>query len=272
MTEQEEPTVKLEAVQLSPMHYVSIGLVVVLLALGTVYWLCKDTISGMLIEMDCKNADASEHASCFYRMRELGHFYVESGERGRATEWYKMAASGGDVQAMFYLGWVYHSEASSLLQARSPQTQQKATDYLKSAEQWYRAAAQHGFAPAMNNLGEIHLIGLDGTPQLTLAHFWHMKAASAGNPIGAANAMLNFMHGTGVLADNDMATRWEEWAAASASPADMAAPTLERTLINNKPLPAPALARLRKGYEAKARVRTSYDMLRNMGFGRGNHH
>lgn len=47
---------------------------------------------------------------CFVRLRPMGHVWSLKDNLPRAQIWYERAALGGDVPAMFQLGWFYEQD------------------------------------------------------------------------------------------------------------------------------------------------------------------
>ena len=97
-------------------------------------------------------------------------------------------------------------------------------------------SADKGFAPAMNNLGQLYANGLGIQQDWTRAHEWSLKAADAGNPIGAMNAFI-------ISANPDYKGTHPTNLPSSVDPGksnatDLLEPTLERTELFGLPLNA----------------------------------
>ena len=60
-----------------------------------------------LIEMSCSMTQPDEN--CRQRMMAMGHTWSMKGNFGRAREWYARVAELGDAEAMFHIGWTYHT-------------------------------------------------------------------------------------------------------------------------------------------------------------------
>jgi TPR repeat protein len=194
---------------------------------------------------DCLHPQPS--ALCVERMRVMGHVWSRFGRIERAGSWYERAADEGDAAAMFHLAWIHQerarrerednfrrmaersdSEASSASPAvaRAPDPGEAESEL---AEDWYRKSAEKGYAPAMNNLGQLLL---NGPHQNVDAAFeWHMDAARAGNPVGCWNVSIAYMAGHGVARDRDEAIRWSTWTPNQGSHDDLGEPTLQRTIL-----------------------------------------
>lgn len=108
------------------------------------------------------------------------------------------------------------------------------SEHALLAVAWYRLAAEFGFAPAMNNLGDMYRLGLVGENQIA-ARDWFVAAASAGNPAGYWNAWIAFS--SGPLRDETQLARWSSWVGKSSDAPDLVEPTFGRTTIFGKPMP-----------------------------------
>lgn len=206
--------------------------------------------------------------NCAGRMRAMGHVWAQLGWMSRAIKWYGRAASeGDDVAAYFHLGWAYEQRGYSQIvpqvrehekalqeAAAKVQAELKAQvdagvmtmaelnvpkmaaipepnvrEDFELAEAAYRKAADRGFAPAMNNLGQLYTSGVFGSAKLADGARWIIQAAEAGNPFGAINASLLYTSGMGVPRDAEQAARWGVWTGESTNPRDVIYPTLEHT-------------------------------------------
>lgn len=120
------------------------------------------------------------------------------------------------------------------------------------AEAAYRKAAERGFAPAMNNLGQILLSGAFGSARRGEGVPWIVRAAEAGNPVGAINLSLIYTDGMTVPRDLEQAERWSHWTDKVTDPRDLGSPTLERTnMVLAGALERPLIGAIR----AKAKMR-----------------
>jgi len=223
------------------------------------------------IEMECVLSKPSE--ACVVRMRAMGHMWSRRDNLPRARIWYGRAAEHGDAAAMFHLAWVYEqmilydfrkslwrwvkSEDSNLsreIESIEERLNVKYSDsresYIALAEYWYRLSADKGFAPSMNNLGQLYATSPLGRRDQEAAFRWHMAAAQAGNPVGAMNISVAYMYGDGVTPNVMEAKKWAMWTPTSGLAADLTEPTFERTKFFGSVVPADA----RAFYRAKARV------------------
>lgn len=210
-------------------------------------WMAEKTL-----EQDCSQPEPSD--LCLARMRSMGHLWSQVDEMDKAKTWYRRAADHGDAVAMFHLAWVYQEFASKdhaaylerLAALRSQEFRDPAAlaaarerpDEINSelAEGWYRKSAEKGFAPAMNNLGQMLLNGPHRN--IDAAFEWHMDAAKAGNPVGSWNVPIAYMAGHGVVGDPVEALKWSTWTPRPDRREDLFEPTLQRTILFGSTLPA----------------------------------
>jgi len=199
---------------------------------------------------------------CLVRMRSMGHVWSRWDYLGRARRWYARGAEHGDRVAMFHLGWVYEEEGirdvrtylrgkygtpgvfevavGTLREFLAPRSggelpgkpePKLSLERNEQALVWYRRAAELGFAPAMNNLGQLYLNGSLGRRDEAEAFRWHLAAAEAGNFIGAMNVGFAFRSGHGVAPDPSAAEKWSSWIATGAGRRDLLEPTFGRTFL-----------------------------------------
>lgn len=226
------------------------------------------------LRWDCPQSQPSQ--ICAIRMRAMGHVWSAQASNQRAEYWYRRAADQGDASALFALGWIYETRALDLIKAGAvleAQRQRVEKDMLggmagdararlkeaeaiadaaAEAEQWYRKAADKGFAPAMNNLGELFRLGLGRDPDLVQAFKWYSAAARAGNPVGAWNLAIAYMHGDGVAHDQAEAERWLTWTPSKNAQGDLGWPVLERTTFFGSNLLASEVAQIRAAARSNA--------------------
>lgn len=112
---------------------------------------------------------------------------------------------------------------------------------------WYRLAAEFGFGPAMNNLGELYRNGLIGQDPAA-ARDWFVAAASVGNPSGYWNAWIAYS--SGPERDPAQLARWSSWTARSGDDLDLLEPTFGRTTVFGRPMPPEERAAYRKAAAA----------------------
>ena len=97
--------------------------------------------------------------------RELGDWYVLSGDHVEGVRWYLKAAEQGNVAAQYSLGLSYNSGLGV------PQ------NYTQSVR-WYRKAAKQGYAKAQWAIGTSYAYG-EGVPQnYAEAYVWLSLAAA----------------------------------------------------------------------------------------------
>lgn len=225
-------------------------------------------VSERMLESDC--GQPAPGKTCVTRMRSMGHVWSRKGELESAQFWYEKAAEQGDPVAMFHLAWIHEElgfavdeevfqEVAKLFQDdrsleefadvgkyRSVLQEQAATNFER-AEAWYRKSAEQGFAPSMNNLGQLYAHGWGREADPEAAFRWHLAAAEAGNPIGQLNVATAYRYGHGVAANEAEAERWTAWTPAPGITADLVEPTLIRTRVARVPLPDEARAMIRHG-------------------------
>lgn len=250
-----------------------IGIPAILLAV----WLPRMADRSAL-EQDCVQPQSGDE--CVSRMRKMGDLWSSLHRLDQAERWYLEAAQQGDVVAMFHLGWIQESRAidatKGFVSAMNGHLEGAADGVLDDAYrlmtaapdraiatnrdraiEWYRKAADKGFAPAMNNLGQIYLLGIGAEPDMAEALKWHLAAARAGNPIGAWNVAVAYSAGHGVDRNAAQSEQWARWMPTNVDARDMAAPTLERTTLFGSPLPPEELKLLRTSWKAGASVKLS---------------
>lgn len=220
----------------------------------------------LIINLTCRPVPLTPN--CLVRMRAMGHVWAQLGWIDRAIHWYGRAATEGDDPASyFHLGWAYEQRGQreamprmeAYRKAQDEAAERAAVKYKADlmagkavpldgpdvenipepnvredfdlAIAAYRKAADRGFAPAMNNIGQMYLSGVFGSRSFGDGAAWVMRAAKAGNPLGAINLAFAYTDGRGVPRDANEAARWGQWTADKTDPRDLAQPTLERTAI-----------------------------------------
>ena len=78
---------------------------------------------------------------------------------------------------------------------------------------WYRTAAEQGYADAQNNLGVCYETGAGVPKDLVQAASWYRKAAEQGQTIAQYNLGVCYKNGTGVPKDAAQAAAWYRRAA-----------------------------------------------------------
>lgn len=243
-------------------------------AIATVLFTVPEAIEKS-IEWTCSLTQPTDR--CVVRMRAMGHVWSRKGDLARAETWYRRAADHGDAASMFHLAWIYEKAGQADLnsafrrmtdEARidAPMEDPEAAKRLLSqanltrAAEWYRKSADKGFAPAMNNLGELYGAGMGVQQDAAAAFRWHMAGARAGNPVAAMNTALDFRVGRGVTEDSGAAEKWSSWTGRPGT-ADLADPTLERTLLFGSSIPPNERARFRAAAEQGVPVKVTMKPL-----------
>jgi TPR repeat protein len=193
-------------------------LVLVAVAGGIGVWmLLLPLVPGASIKASCHEPLTQ---SCMDQMRALGDQLAATGQLEQAASWYAWAANGGDKVAMFELGGVNYARA---IDAAARQTH---SDFVANEEGrravvaemtgfpgatacgWFRRAADLGYAPAMNNVGECYSHGIGFTRSGLAAIQWHLAAAQAGNQVAVINLVQDFKAGLGRQSDAAAASAW----------------------------------------------------------------
>ena len=229
-------------------------LLCILVPAGVGYHLASPWIGEAVFHMNCTANDNSER--CHERMRTIGHRFSAKGRMEDAFFWYAIGAERGDPKAMFHLAWMYERRAYREVLGRSRPVVSgtdrlpdiaKATRGSKDAEmarQWYAKSAKKGYAPSMNNLGQLYFVGLGGRKDPNRTFKWCLAAAKAGNPVARLNVANAYASGIGVRANPMLAGTWMFRAVLDKSRPDMAEPTLTRTRLNGREMDRRARAGL----------------------------
>lgn len=228
------------------------------------------------IRAECSERDPG--AACVTRMRAMGHIWSQAGDLEKAEHWYHEAAERGDTAAMFHLAWVYDKRYLKAVKSRrsawvprwaeaalsSPKVVRRSggKSDLDLAKKWYRAAANRGFAPAMNNLGAINLRGKFGSPASGSGSFvMFMSAAKAGNPVAHWNLAIAYTAGLGVTPNAAQAEKWQTWTPPAKITADLKEPTLTRTKLLTIKLSTAQRAKIRSSVKTGEAVTMSQEQL-----------
>ncbi len=105
------------------------------------------------------------------------------------------AVASGDNKALFEIGDRY-MDGRGLT-----------NDYAKAAE-WYRLAAERGFAPAQYRIGNFYEKGLGVERDAVKAKHWYELAANQGNASAMHNLAVLLAAGAAGTPDNEAAARW----------------------------------------------------------------
>lgn len=213
----------------------------------------------------CDDAEAL----CRSRKRAQADLYFKAGDEGRGVAVLRRLARGGDLPAMFHLGW-HHEEVyraavgraleagkaipeeatfgpsglpsgeafEALVDARSAARDEarRRDDARALAFLWYAKAAAGGFAPAANNLASMYQFGLIGHRDQRAARRWYLAAYDAGSPVAAFNLETLRIHGYDDPDIDCMDHQGPGWLPLTQAPAevDMTDPTLTRTRFRGR--------------------------------------
>jgi TPR repeat protein len=131
---------------------------------------------------------------------QKGYDAYRAGDYATALQEWTPLAEAGDVQAQYYLGYMYDHGLGV------PQ------DYAE-AVRWFRLAADQGNVRAQTNLGIMYKNG-DGVPQdFAEAVRLYRLAADQGDPDAQFNLGYMYSNGKGVPQDYAEAVRWFQLAA-----------------------------------------------------------
>lgn len=129
-----------------------------------------------------------------------GEEYYNNGNFIEAEKWFLKAAEKGDVEAQFYLGWMYFNGFG-------------VTQSDAEAAKWLSKAAGQGHTVAQFNLGWMHQNGRGVKQSDAEAVKWYQMAAEQGNVYAQFYLGLMYQNGTGVAQDDTEAVRWYREAA-----------------------------------------------------------
>lgn len=216
---------------------------------GTIYAVGFDTFLGKLVRIQCIHFYSTD--SCPQRALNAGHRLFANGKQREATYAYYeiVAISHNPIRSLgqFHFAWGNLYLISELLsqniasQYEDNWTQEMFTNLFM--------AAQEGFAPAMNNLGQIYYFGI-GTPvDKAKAFKWHLAAAKAGNPVAALNVSSAYLRGDGVEQSIVEAEKWAKLDFSHTNNGDLESPTIERTLLLGNSLSEAEISSMRKAAE-----------------------
>jgi hypothetical protein len=223
----------------------TIGLIFFLI-LGGGAFVALPWITEAKLLWDCTEPGPSE--TCLTRMRAMGHVWSRKGDMEKARFWYAQPAERGDPIAMFHLAWTYdqaiaddsdteYDQVAALRGDPKPDLPAADKVNLDLAKKWYEKSAGLGFAPALNNLGEIYRYGVGGRSDQPRGFQLLMKAARTGNPVARWNVSLSYMSGMGVKVDKAEAAEWRTWTRSAEIMPDLDEPTFSRTKLFGGHLP-----------------------------------
>lgn len=239
------------------MRKVAIAVALVLALAGAgVYAFLSPAVLEWRLERSCPQITAD----CAIRARALAHVWGYKGEIERALHWYRKGAEAGDPMSMFHLAWMIEQKALDEIETRFSEAAASGglqnpppelRKQLDEAGAWYRKSADKGFAPAMNNLGQVLARGAPGARNPQAAAHYYRLAAQAGNPVAGFNLALVHLFGDGVTQSSSEAEKWLEWSPQRKyNQADLQTPTLERTRIQGGMLGEATRQKLREAATA----------------------
>ena len=112
-------------------------------------------------------------------------------------------ANNGDVEAMHHLGVAYeYGEDEEVLGVLGIEKD------LEEAVKWYRKAAEQGYAPAQDDLGDCYYFGDGVDVDYVEAAKWYRRAAEQGDQFAQNSLGDCYYYGYGVDVDNVKAVKW----------------------------------------------------------------
>ncbi|WP_119166925.1 tetratricopeptide repeat protein [Algihabitans albus] len=224
------------------------------------------------------------NAGCVELFREVGHSWSLHNDLPRASLWYAYASHAGDAASLFHLAWVHETEGLTQLAIRhlrlkrlygreSPAVRRQRADeffesnppFLRSfviAESLYRQSAEQGFDPAMNNLGQLYMLGVGLPFDIGQAFDWHLQAARAGNPVARWNIAIAYAQGLGVTPSRARALDYATWHPSGTEiPEGLRDMALRRTRLYSANLPEIYRAEIRHGLKQGRPVTIALETL-----------
>jgi len=214
-------------------------------------WFALPWVTEAKLLWDC--AESEPGNTCVTRMRAMGHAWSGRGDMEKARFWYGQGADRGDPAAMFHLAWTYDQAVPDDIRTRDkrqaareqaaargmPPPVRPPSDKINidTAKKWYRKSANLGFAPALNNLGELYMYGVVERPDQARGFELILAAAQTGNPVARWNVSRSYMSGMGTNLDNAEAASWRTWTRRDANTTDLEEPTFSRTKLFGGNLP-----------------------------------
>ena len=149
---------------------------------------------------------ASEKGNLSLAQTQLASFYYmgigTDQNLIRSLEWYRIAATQGEIEAMYCVGLAYQEGEGTI------------RDY-KEAMKWYQKAAEKNHGGAANNLGYLYAEGLGVEKDIQKAGYWYKIGAAAGDPTAQCTIGIWYINGIGGFPINKK--EGEKWLRASAS-------------------------------------------------------
>ncbi len=143
-----------------------------------------------------------------------------------ALKWYREAAAGGSIGAMWNLGSAYEKGLGGLT-----------TDPVEAAS-WYRKSADAGYTRGMLATANCYKNGYGVAKSDETSFAWCKKAAEAGNAVAANLVAIAYFKGNGTAENLDEALRWYRKAVDMGSPDAMS--NLAFFHLNGKGVPKDA--------------------------------
>jgi len=142
-----------------------------------------------------------------------------------AEKWYRLAAIQGYPMAQNNLGLMYANGKNMVTDLAREVRHGVLTEYRPvipqndvEAVNWYRLAAEQGYAPAQFNLGVMFGAGRGVPKDDVEAAKWYRKAAEQGDAGSQFNLGARYSNGRGVAHDNVQAYKWWTLSKIIASP------------------------------------------------------
>ena len=135
---------------------------------------------------------------CAQARCRLGYLYLNGSgvtkDIEEAKKWYEMAAEQKHAEAEYYLAYLYETEVTDMDKEADPKDSEKVLEY-------YKRAAEHGYAPAQVIIGKRYLESDDISTVIEEAKKWILKAAEQEN--AEAEYLLAKMYEDGTGFDKD---------------------------------------------------------------------
>ena len=223
-------------------------------------------------------------SDCLELFRHVGHSWSLHNDLPRASLWYAYAAYAGDAASLFHLAWAHETQGLSQLaeshqrleqlygqeppavrRHRKEQLLASNPPFLGSflvAEDLYRQAAEQGFVPAMNNLGQLYLLGIGLPFDVKEAFDWHLQAARAGNPVARWNVAIAYAQGLGVASNRTRALEYATWQPSGTEvPEGLRNMALRRTRLYHADLPEHYRSEIRDGLKRNRPVTIALETI-----------
>ncbi len=200
-----------------------------------------------------------------FQLKEFIQLREPIGESPQAPCYTPRSIPTDDIDAMMIELQEMADETESCEPVRSqsmPTGKDRQWRYAELAEYWYRRSAAKGFAPSMNNLGQLYLSTTGPRQDFVAAFQWHSAAAKSGNPVGHWNVGVAHLAGHGVEQSQAEAEKWYTWFPDSNLQSQLASPILERTRLFGITLSDDDCISLRKSAEQGLSVTMRLEALK----------